>query len=129
MQQADDLIDAEVPAHVRISSRICNSSSAAVSNWPEMQVSSTSDIEPATSSDCGVMLSADEPTASPRKGVQLDFVSQSQCVLMGMSTHVLPVIWEHPPHVPLCFLVYRWVPHLSKKLVHGRHNQGKQGWQ
>ena len=114
VQQADDLIDAEFPAHVRIGSHICNSSSAAVSDWPGMQVSSTSDVEPATSSDHGVTLSADEPTPSPRKGVQLDFVLQSQCVLIGVLIHVVPVIWKpaHSPHVPLAFIVCCWVPHL-----------------
>ena len=105
VQQADDLIDTEIPAHVRNSLRICKTSATAVSDWAEMQVSCTSDLEPATSSDHGVTLSA---TASPRKGVQLDSVLHSQSVLMGISTSCLSFGWQpaHSPPVTLHFLVF-----------------------
>lgn len=70
MQQADDLVDAEVPAQVGTACAVVIAQ--VLPNLPEMQVSSTADAEPASSSDHGATLSADQPTASPSKGIQFN---------------------------------------------------------
>ena len=53
-----------------------------------MQVSSTADAEPASSSDHGATLSADQPTASPSKGIQFNPVKQDKSSMAGIS-HIM----------------------------------------